>query len=287
MKISIFIFFLAVSVIAKQPTEWQDADAAWLSNQIYEGVNTMNTDSGSVIYSHTSTNFGAFAIWKQKKVGDCYLVIRGTKTPRDFFTDLAVKEVTDNEIGVKVHSGVYSRSHFILNNIDDKLKVCNSDIIITGHSLGGAIAHYLFLLYFKRHFYDWGQKSKAMMFKAVMFGAPQLITKSNNLFLYINEIMSIKWYKYHNDCIPEIIHTIKTSPFSSIVYLFGPFLPITIKAYETVKTVSYGYYIPGTKIHLLPNGKKEVYKFNPAEKLSISDHVNLRLTVDLLTKIWQ
>ena len=35
-----------IAGVFQAPNEWQEADAAWLSNKIYEGVNTMNTDSG-------------------------------------------------------------------------------------------------------------------------------------------------------------------------------------------------------------------------------------------------
>ena len=38
----------------------------------------MDTDSGSVIYSHQSNENGAYVIWKQKYTGECYVVIRGT-----------------------------------------------------------------------------------------------------------------------------------------------------------------------------------------------------------------
>ena len=58
-----------ISVMAnlfQPPNEWQDADAAWLSNKIYEGVNTMNTDSDYVFHSHDSRVFEAYAIWKKK-----------------------------------------------------------------------------------------------------------------------------------------------------------------------------------------------------------------------------
>ena len=50
------------------------------------------------------------------------------------------------------------KSWFYINKIDDKLKVFTEDIIITGHSSGGSISYYLYLLYVKRYLEDWGQK---------------------------------------------------------------------------------------------------------------------------------
>ena len=104
------------------------------------------------------------------------------------------------------------RGDFILNDIDDALKVCKNEIIITGHSLGGSVAHYIFLKYVKRHYYDWGQQYKARKFKAVMFGAPQLVSRSNNKKLLQFE-KNINWYKYENAPFPEIISSFKKTFF--------------------------------------------------------------------------
>ena len=77
MKELILLHLLAISVIAgpvQPPNEWQDADAAWLSNKIYEGTNTMNTGSGFVFHSYNSNQWGAYALWNQIKSGECYIV---------------------------------------------------------------------------------------------------------------------------------------------------------------------------------------------------------------------
>ena len=58
------LFLFAISLNASPPTQNQDTDAAWLSNKIYDGVNTMNTDYGCVIKSHESDANGAYAVWK-------------------------------------------------------------------------------------------------------------------------------------------------------------------------------------------------------------------------------
>ena len=167
-----------IAGVFQAPNEWQEADAAWLSNKIYEGVNTMNTDSGYVFHSHNSRVYGAYALWKQKKTGECYVVIRGTKTLSDVFVDLDIEEYNDEEIRVRVHNGVRKRTEFIFLDIDDKLKICTEYIIKTGHSLGGSIAYYLYLKCVKYHYFNWGQSSKASRFKAVLFDAPALTTRA-------------------------------------------------------------------------------------------------------------
>ena len=185
----ILLFSILIIEITQQcdspPNKWQDADASWLSKQIYNGVNTMDTDSGS--------------IWKQKYTGECYVVIRGTHSLADFMVDAQVAEFYDNEVGIYVHLGVRKRTDFILNDIGDRLKVCNNDIIITGHSLGAAVAHYLFLRYVYYHYYSWDLKDKAKKFKAVMFGAPQLLSRPNDQVLK-NQEYCINWYKYGRRC---------------------------------------------------------------------------------------
>jgi len=290
MKELLLLYLLMISVIAgpgQAPNEWQEADAAWLANKIYEGVNTMNTDYGYVFHSRDTRVYGAYALWKHKKNGECYIVIRGTKTLSDIFVDLDVEEYYDEHIDARVHNGVRSRTDAIIRDIDDKLKICTEDIIITGHSLGGSIAYYLFLKYVKYH-YDWGLIPKAFNFKAVLFAAPALTTKTNKIMLSYHDDY-VHWFKYGRDPVPFIIPEVKNSYFFNILdVLFSSLrIKITNKAYKTIKNVNYGSYHPGKK-YLLKNGKKTDYSFEyySFDLAGISDHMDFYKSVDILTKIW-
>lgn len=60
----LLIYLLVNNAFANPPTQNQLYDASWLSNQIYQGVDAMNTNSGCVIRSRQTDWEGAYAIWK-------------------------------------------------------------------------------------------------------------------------------------------------------------------------------------------------------------------------------
>ena len=174
--------------------------------------------------------------------------------------DSDVHEVIDTEIEIKFHSEVKGRADFYINKIDDKLKVYTENIIKTDHGLGGFIAYYLYLLYVKRHLEGWGQKNKASRFKAALFSAPALTTKSEkeniaNFDIYVN------WYKYCGDCFLFIIDKAKNYLiFFILSKIFSSMgFTITEEVYTKVQEVSYGQHHPGHKYHLINEKKMNIH----------------------------
>ena len=288
MAISLIIFlsssFLVGITIASPPTRHQVAESAWLTDKLYTGVNALNKDTGCVIYGGEN---GEFAVWKHYRTKECYVVIRGTNNLGDIFTDGKVVQVYDEETGVDVHLGVKERTESIINQIGDRLKVCYRHIIITGHSLGGAVSHFVFLKYVKRHYYDWGDKQKASRFKAVMFGAPQLITKTHEPLL-LNYEKNINWYKHEHDPVPELVRTIKGCIlFAAIGSILSGQFYLSAAAFTILKGVRYGDYVPGNKYYLWANGETEEYNYRFGMNTHWWDHVPFSNTLNaFLIKGW-
>ena len=120
MKTFIFSYFLLIGTFASENTssnKYQDADTAWISFKIYDGVDTLDTNSGNVIYSHQSKNHRTFTIWKQKNSQECYIVIRGIDILEinDILTDFNVVEFEDQDLEVKVHTVVRTRTKYIFD----------------------------------------------------------------------------------------------------------------------------------------------------------------------------
>lgn len=283
----VLLFYLLIfNIHSSPPTQNQDADASYFAYKIYDGVDTLNTDYGCVIKSHQSAMNGAYAVWKHYRTKECYVIIRGTKLNEintDLLTDMNVVEIYDEELGVYVHNGVRLRTEFILADIGDGLKECRRDIIITGHSLGGSITHYLFLKYVKRHYYDWGEQQKASKFKAVMFSAPQLTTRSNNQLL-VNYENNINWYKYESEFGAELVRTIKNAGFlGAIALFFGGQIALSQAAFDIIQSIHYGDYIPGNKYYLWNGGGKEDYRYIFGKNWNIGEHTWAKFNYDAIT----
>jgi len=71
--------------------------------------------------------------------GVTIIIIRGTNNGRNVLTDLDARPFRDKKLGFSVHRGFRDASEKLRNDIIEN-HVLEEDIILTGHSLGGAIA---------------------------------------------------------------------------------------------------------------------------------------------------
>ncbi|MEE8587795.1 MAG: hypothetical protein V3S80_00460, partial [Sulfurimonadaceae bacterium] len=119
------------------------------------------------------------------------IVFEGTKDMSSLQTDLAIDEVQFlDEKGSRVHNGYYSEAlsarHFLTPYLNKDKK-----IIITGHSLGGAVAHLLASVLYKEGY----------QVNLYTFGAPPV---GNELFVESIAGLSHERYTHLFDLIPML-----------------------------------------------------------------------------------
>ena len=74
--------------------------------------------------------------------GVTIISIRGTDNAKNVLTDLDARPFQDRKLGVQVHRGFRDASEKLKNDIIENVPL-EENIILTGHSLGGAIAQIL------------------------------------------------------------------------------------------------------------------------------------------------
>ena len=99
--------------------------------------------------------------------GVSIITIRGTNNPKNVLTDLDARPFKDRKLGVQVHRGFRDASEKLKNDIIENVAL-EENIILTGHSLGGAIAQILGL-WFEDDAYD---------VQIYTFGSPSITTAS-------------------------------------------------------------------------------------------------------------
>lgn len=141
--------------------------------------------------------------------GKCVLSFRGTDSFKDVIMDLSFwrnnfKEI--NDPNVLVHSGIYSQFLALKNEIDKN--VFGDEIILTGHSLGGALAT-LTALYLNK---------KKYKVTCCSFGAPR-VGCSN--FCKIFDQSDIKSYRIVNDLdpVPSLPWPIRFKHVKGVIWL--------------------------------------------------------------------
>ena len=96
--------------------------------------------------------------------GVTIISIRGTDNGKNVLTDLDARPFRDKKLGVQVHRGFRDASEKLKNDIIENVAL-EETIILTGHSLGGAIAQILGLWF----------EDDAYEVQIYTFGSPSII----------------------------------------------------------------------------------------------------------------
>ena len=80
--------------------------------------------------------------------GITIIVIRGTANVENVQSDIDVRLVTDDDLGIRLHKGFRDASISVMSGIDESS--LEKTVHVTGHSLGGAIAQIIGMWLHKR-----------------------------------------------------------------------------------------------------------------------------------------
>ena len=80
--------------------------------------------------------------------GITIIVIRGTANAENVQSDIDVRLVTDDDLGIRLHKGFRDASISVMSSIDESS--LEKTVHVTGHSLGGAIAQIIGMWLHKR-----------------------------------------------------------------------------------------------------------------------------------------
>lgn len=129
------------------------------------------------------------------------LAIRGTMSSDDVFIDL-LYEYFQLEPNVYVHYGVHVAARYFIDNLANSLIdwACNlgyDRILITGHSLGGAVAS-LFTTYFNQVLKE-SSSNRKITCECYAFGSPPVLSEFSGV-----DCTGIKKVIFGNDIVPRL-----------------------------------------------------------------------------------
>ena len=91
----------------------------------------------------------AFTVTQDNETNTTTIVIRGTANTSNVQSDIDVRLVSDDKLGIYLHKGFRDASVSVMSSIDDGYTIKDT-VHITGHSLGGAIAQVIGMWLHKR-----------------------------------------------------------------------------------------------------------------------------------------
>lgn len=190
-----------------------------------------------------------FYLFVQKK--QLVIVFEGTKDVASLTTDLSIGEAEFlGEKGSRVHSGYYAEALIARQRLTPYLHK-ETKIIITGHSLGGAVAHLLAAILYKEDF----------RVNLYTFGSPPV---GNDVFADSIENLPHERYTHVFDLIP-MLKKEYVAKMREALYFLNRQLPENAMFYELVESInsiSYDYVHQGDHHYLynlgnLPEGYDE------------------------------
>jgi len=91
----------------------------------------------------------AFEVKQDNETNITTIIIRGTANTSNVQSDIDVRLVSDDKLGIYLHKGFRDASVSVMSSIDDGYTIKDT-VHITGHSLGGAIAQVIGMWLHKR-----------------------------------------------------------------------------------------------------------------------------------------
>ena len=91
----------------------------------------------------------AFEVKQDNETNTTTIIIRGTANTSNVQSDIDVRLVSDDKLGIYLHKGFRDASVSVMSSIDDGYTIKDT-VHITGHSLGGAIAQVIGMWLHKR-----------------------------------------------------------------------------------------------------------------------------------------
>jgi predicted lipase len=168
--------------------------AALLSVWVYDWLSVLPVDGRVVSLINDTETSTTMAVVEVKRV--VYIVFCGTNDVRDWYTNIKADQV--QLMHGKGHKGFQAAYKSVHIRLLQALSHCSNrdDIILTGHSLGGALAHHCAVDCYR----FWGYRLKSL----ITFGAPRSV--DSDAAQYIETVTPIvSRYVYGNDVVSHII----------------------------------------------------------------------------------
>ena len=168
------LLFAKISNLSYNDVSTIRQDLSSLGLELKKTTTIIDTDVQYFVAIHPTLNYQVISI-------------RGTANPENVKVDVEIKFIKDDTLGIEVHKGFAKASNELLTDLKKSSSVLDKHlpIIVTGHSLGGAIAVIVGM-----HLKEMNYKLKAIY----TYGQPKLTDRHG-----AEKYKSIPLIRYAND----------------------------------------------------------------------------------------